>query len=61
MPDTYAAPGQRGAVRRPESDRRLKHNRHIGVQKSEERIEVRPGGQGRVKNPETDRRLKTNR
>jgi hypothetical protein len=61
MVNTSAPPGQRGAVRRPESDRRLKHNRMIGVQKSEARADVRPGGQGRVKNPETDRRLKHNR
>jgi hypothetical protein len=61
MPNTSAPPGQRGAVRRPESDRRLKHNRQLGAQKTDERSEVRPGGQGRVKNPETDRRLKNNR
>ena len=61
MPNTSAPPGQRGAVRHPETDRRLKHNRQNGVVKSDARADVRPGGQGRVKNPGTDRRLKTNR
>ncbi len=61
MQNSFAPAGQRGAVRRPESDRRLKQNRQSGVQKTEMRAEVRPGGQGRVKNPSTDRRLKVNR
>jgi hypothetical protein len=55
-------PGQRGAVRNPEMDGRLKHNRQNGVAKvAANRTNVQHGGQGRVKNPGTDRRLKTNR
>jgi hypothetical protein len=62
MHSTSAAPGQRGAVRNPQFDRRLKQNRqNPGPKASEARAKVQPGGQGRVKNPETDRRLKSNR
>ncbi|HLG87496.1 MAG TPA: hypothetical protein VKZ79_09910 [Alphaproteobacteria bacterium] len=53
--------GHRGAVRRPETDRRLKHNRQMGGPKLSARTDVVHGGQGRVKNPSTDRRLKHNR
>jgi len=57
-----SSPGHRGAVRNPQSDRRLKVNRNNGAAKSAaNRGDVQHGGQGRVKNPSTDRRLKTNR
>jgi len=62
MSQRYSSAGQRGAVRNPQVDRRLKQNRqNPGPKDSEGRTNVQPGGQGRVKNPETDRRLKTNR
>jgi hypothetical protein len=62
MPDTSHSHGHRGAVRNPESDGRLKHNRQNGVQKNANaQANVQHGGQGRVKNPSTDRRLKNNR
>ena len=62
MDGILTTPGQRGAVRNPQSDGRLKHNRQNGITKGTvNRTEVRRGGQGRVKNPETDKRLKTNR
>ncbi len=62
MTQMSASPGQRGAVRNPQFDRRLKQNRqNPGPKASDGRSNVQPGGQGRVKNPSTDRRLKTNR
>ncbi len=62
MPDTSSSPGHRGAVRNPQSDGRLKHNRQNGVSKTADtRTDVQHGGQGRVKNPGTDKRLKVNR
>jgi hypothetical protein len=62
MPDTSSSHGHRGAVRNPQSDGRLKHNRQNGAAKNDAAPQdVRHGGQGRVKNPTTDRRLKTNR
>jgi hypothetical protein len=54
-------PGHRGAVRNPQLDGRLKHNRQAGVHKNNAPTDVQHGGQGRVKNPATDRRLKHNR
>jgi hypothetical protein len=53
--------GQRGAVRNPQLDGRLKHNRENGAKISEGRRDVQHGGQGRVKDPARDRRLKSNR
>jgi hypothetical protein len=53
--------GHRGVVRNPQTDRRLKSNRHLDSAKSAERTDVQQGGQGRVKNPDRDRRLKNNR
>jgi hypothetical protein len=62
MPDTQMSQGHRGAVRNPQTDGRLKHNRGNGVAKTQAaRADVQHGGQGRVKNPSTDRRLKHNR
>ncbi len=62
MLDRTSSPGHRGAVRNPQSDGRLKHNRQIGASKQTgDRASVQHGGQGRVKNPTTDRRLKSNR
>jgi hypothetical protein len=62
VPDTSHSQGHRGAVRDPQSDGRLKHNRQNGVQKNANMpTNVQHGGQGRVKNPTTDRRLKNNR
>ena len=62
MAQTISSPGQRGAVRNPQVDRRLKQNRqNPGPKESEGRANVQPGGQGRVKNPGTDLRLKVNR
>lgn len=61
MQHTSPSPGHRGAVRNPQLDGRLKHNRQNGVHKNNTPTDVRHGGQGRVKNPGTDRRLKTNR
>ncbi len=61
MAQTSSSPGHRGAVRNPQSDGRLKHNRQNGTKQSVDRSNVQHGGQGRVKNPTTDRRLKTNR
>ena len=62
MSETSSSPGQRGAVRNPQLDGRLKHNRQNGVAKmTTSRTNVQHGGQGRVKNPGTDRRLKHNR
>lgn len=57
----HSAGGHRGAVRHPETDRRLKHNRQNPGPKLSARSDVQHGGQGRVKNPGTDRRLKHNR
>jgi hypothetical protein len=54
--------GHRGAVRNPQLDGRLRHNRQNGVHKHDTApTDVQHGGQGRVKNPQTDRRLKHNR
>lgn len=62
MTKISSSPGHRGAVRNPQSDGRLKHNRQNGVAKSaSDRSNIQHGGQGRVKNPDTDKRLKTNR
>ncbi len=61
MADRTLSPGHRGAVRNPQSDGRLKHNRAVGMKLSGERTNVQHGGQGRVKDPSTDRRLKVNR
>jgi len=62
VPDTSQQPGHRGAVRNPQSDGRLKHNRQNGAQKhAGAPTNVQHGGQGRVKDPTTDRRLKHNR
>jgi hypothetical protein len=67
MPDVhspagYRGPGHRGAVRNPQTDGRLKHNRGNGIAKTvAARADVMRGGQGRVKDPGTDRRLKHNR
>jgi hypothetical protein len=62
MPNTSSSPGHRGAVRNPQSDGRLKHNRQNGVSKNAaDRGNIQHGGQGRVKNPSTDKRLKNNR
>ena len=62
MSERSSSPGQRGAVRNPQLDGRLKHNRQNGIAKmTASRANVQHGGQGRVKNPGTDRRLKTNR
>jgi hypothetical protein len=62
MPDTQQSQGHRGAVRNPQTDGRLKHNRGNGVAKTQNaRANIQHGGQGRVKNPGTDRRLKHNR
>ncbi len=61
MTDRTSSPGHRGAVRNPQSDGRLKHNRATGAKMSVDRSNVQHGGQGRVKNPSTDRRLKINR
>jgi hypothetical protein len=62
MANTSSSPGHRGAVRNPQSDGRLKHNRQNGVSKTADtRANVQHGGQGRVKNPGTDKRLKVNR
>jgi hypothetical protein len=59
---TTSTPGHRGAVRNPETDGRLKHNRQNGNPKgAAARADVQHGGQGRVKNPASDRRLKHNR
>src|SRR3569833_2759872 len=59
MQHTSPSPGHRGAVRNPQLDGRLKHNRQNGVHKNNTQTDVRHGGQGRVKNPTTDRRLKS--
>ena len=62
MPDTSQRHGHRGAVRNPQSDGRLKHNRQNGTAKhAGTPANVQHGGQGRVKDPTTDRRLKHNR
>ena len=61
MANATSSSGHRGAVRNPQSDGRLKHNRQNGTKQSAYRSNVQHGGQGRVKNPTTDRRLKTNR
>jgi len=63
MPDTAPYnPSQRGAVRNPQTDRRLKTNRHNpSLKAAHDRADIQHGGQGRVKNPGTDRRLKNNR
>jgi hypothetical protein len=62
MAMTTHSTGHRGAVRNPETDGRLKHNRNNGVSKgAASRTDVQHGGQGRVKDPATDRRLKHNR
>jgi hypothetical protein len=61
MQHTSPSQGHRGAVRNPQLDGRLKHNRQNGVHKNNTATDVRHGGQGRVKNPGTDRRLKHNR
>ena len=62
MSSTSSNPGQRGAVRNPQMDGRLKHNRQNGtVKMTANRMNAERGGQGRVKNPTTDRRLKINR
>ena len=62
MNETSSNPRQRGAVRNPQLDGRLKHNRQNGIAKmTTSRANVQHGGQGRVKNPGTDRRLKINR
>jgi hypothetical protein len=62
MNEASSNPGQRGAVRNPQMDGRLKHNRQSGTPKpTASRTNVQHGGQGRVKNPTTDRRLKINR
>ena len=61
MQQTSTSPGHRGAVRNPQLDGRLKHNRQNGVHKNDTPADVQHGGQGRVKNPGTDRRLKHNR
>jgi hypothetical protein len=62
MPDTSQTHGRRGAVRNPQSDGRLKHNRQNGTTKhAGTPVTVQHGGQGRVKDPTTDRRLKHNR
>jgi len=58
---SHTTGGHRGAVRRPETDRRLKQNRQSPGPKLSARTDVQHGGQGRVKNPSTDRRLKHNR
>ena len=53
---------QRGQVRDPERDGRLKQNRERGISKQAETKRDRAaGGQGRVKDPEKDQRLKQNR
>jgi len=62
MEHTSPSPGHRGAVRNPQLDGRLKHNRQAGVHKNANApTDVQHGGQGRVKDPSTDRRLKHNR
>ena len=61
MTETPQNPGQRGAVRNPQLDGRLKHNRENGAKLTANRSKVQHGGQGRVKDPSRDRRLKTNR
>ena len=62
MASSSQSSGHRGAVRDPQNDRRLKHNRdNPNIKGASARSDVRQGGQGRVKNPETDRRLKHNR
>jgi hypothetical protein len=62
MQHTSPSTGHRGAVRNPQLDGRLKHNRQNGVNKNTNaQTDVQHGGQGRVKNPGTDRRLKHNR
>ena len=61
MQHTSHSQGHRGAVRNPQLDGRLKHNRQNGVHKNNPPADVRHGGQGRVKDPNTDRRLKHNR
>jgi len=62
MQHTSPSTGHRGAVRNPQQDGRLKHNRQNGVNKNTNaQTDVQHGGQGRVKNPGTDRRLKHNR
>ena len=62
MVNTSSSPGgHRGAVRHPETDRRLKVNRQNPGPKLSARTDVQHGGQGRVKNPDTDRRLKHKR
>ncbi len=62
MPQMYPPAGQRGAVRDPQSDGRLRHNRGTGIAKTAAaRAEAKRGGQGRVKDPGKDRRLKHNR
>jgi hypothetical protein len=62
MTKISSTPGHRGAVRNPQSDGRLKHNRQNGTSKNAiDRSPIQHGGQGRVKNPTTDKRLKNNR